>query len=101
MVGETREADEATAAFTSYWEQVATLCQSVLVYNTGRSIGQFQGLFQQKRSCMALPDAIITAVGTKVFFLSQSSMRLTSNGSTWYAHPLKPISRIQYNILQS
>ena len=49
-----------------YWEEHAALCGSVLVYNTGRSLGQIQSLLEEKRGIMAVPDALITAVGTKV-----------------------------------
>lgn len=69
MVGTTPEADEMTSAFTRYWEGTAALCNSVLVYNTGRSLGQFKGLLQEKAGVLAVPDALITAVGTKVGFL--------------------------------
>ena len=66
MVGTTQEADEMTSAFTQYWEGTAALCNSVLVYNTGRSLGQFKGLLQEKAGVLAVPDVLITAVGTKV-----------------------------------
>ncbi len=36
------------------------------MYNTGRSLGQFKSLWQQKQGLLALPDVLITAVGTKV-----------------------------------
>ena len=63
MVGTTPEADEMTSAFTRYWEGTAALCNSVLVYNTGRSLGQFKGLLQEKAGVLAVPDALITALG--------------------------------------
>ena len=66
MVGTTPEADGMTSAFTQYWEGTAALCNSVLVYNTGRSLGQFKGLLQEKAGVLAVPDVLITAVGTKV-----------------------------------
>ena len=49
-----------------YWEDHAALCGSVLVFNTGRSLGQIQALLEEKRGILAVPDALITAVGTKV-----------------------------------
>ena len=66
MVGEDSEADAGTGAFCSYWEDSAALSGGVLVYNTGRSLGQFKSLWQEKRGLLALPDVLITAVGTKV-----------------------------------
>ena len=36
------------------------------VYNTGRSLGQFISLLTEKAGKLALPDVLITAVGTKV-----------------------------------
>ena len=44
MVGEGEEADACTSDFGAYWEDNAALAGGVLVYNTGRSLGQFQGL---------------------------------------------------------
>ena len=66
MVGTGPEADAATAAFRQYWENTAALAGGVLVYNTGRSLGQFQELMQSKADSLAVPNALITAVGTKV-----------------------------------
>ena len=65
MVGDGPAADAATAEFQQYWESNAALCGSVLVYNTGRSLGQFVSLMEEKAGGLALPDVIITAVGTK------------------------------------
>lgn len=49
-----------------YWEENSALAGCVLVYNTGRSLGSFVHLFQEKNGALALPDFLITAVGTKV-----------------------------------
>ena len=65
MVGEGPDADAATQRFCCYWEDSAALAGSVLVYNTGRSLGQFTGLWAEKGGALALPDVLITAVGTK------------------------------------
>ena len=46
------------------------------VYNTGRSLGQFVSLLTEKAGKLALPDVLITAVGTKVADLS-SNRRIT------------------------
>ena len=35
------------------------------VYNTGRSLGQFVSLVDEKAGGLALPNVLITAVGTK------------------------------------
>ena len=66
MVGEGEDADAATADFGFYWEENAALAGSVLVYNTGRSIGQFLGLLEAKQGALPVPDVVISAVGTKV-----------------------------------
>lgn len=49
-----------------YWEDNSALVNSVLVYNTGRSVGQFASLIEEKQGMLAVPDVLITAVGTKV-----------------------------------
>ena len=66
MVGNGVEADSMTSKFTQFWEDNAVLRNSVLVYNTGRSLGQFTSLYQEKANALALPNVLITAVGTKV-----------------------------------
>jgi hypothetical protein len=66
MVGETEEADAATREFCTYWEENAALSGGILVYNTGRSLGQFKSLWVSKKGDLPLPDVLITAVGTKV-----------------------------------
>ena len=68
MVGSGPEADAMTCRFTHYWEDNAVLRNSVLVYNTGRSLGQFASLYQEKAGALALPNVLITAVGTKVCY---------------------------------
>lgn len=76
MVGEGEAADDATRTFCEYWESQAALAGGVLVYNTGRSLGQFVSLMQQKAGALALPDVLITAVGTKVLELTLSFCKL-------------------------
>ena len=66
MVAEGPEADSATQDFCNYWESTPALAGGVLVYNTGRSLGGFISLLQEKQGALALPDVLITAVGTKV-----------------------------------
>ncbi len=66
MVGEGEEADAGTREFCEYWEDNAALSGGVLVYNTGRSLGQFKSLWESKKGDLPLPDVLITAVGTKV-----------------------------------
>ena len=64
MVGD----DAATAAFTAAWtEEGAFPPGSALVYSTGRSLESFAALIAEKRGVMAVPDALICAVGTKVY----------------------------------
>lgn len=78
MVGDSAWADEATREFSTYWEHNAALCGGVLVYNTGRSLGQFTKLLEEKSGTLAVPNALITAVGTKVSrstFLSRKAVQ--------------------------
>jgi hypothetical protein len=49
----------------AYRESNAALARSVLVFNTGRSKGQLIWLLKEK-PMLAVPDVLITAVGTKV-----------------------------------
>ena len=64
MVGD----DAATAAFTAAWtEEGAFPPGSALVYSTGRSLESFAALVAEKGDVMAVPDALICAVGTKVY----------------------------------
>ena len=65
MVGNGDEADAMTQAFTDHWENNAVLRHSILVYNTGRSLGQITSLFEEKAGALALPNVLISAVGTK------------------------------------
>ena len=46
------------------------------VYNTGRSLGQFVSLLEEKAGKLALPDVLITAVGTKVALTSTFAVKL-------------------------
>uniref|UniRef100_A0A7S0QZA9 Sucrose phosphatase-like domain-containing protein n=1 Tax=Chlamydomonas leiostraca TaxID=1034604 RepID=A0A7S0QZA9_9CHLO len=63
MVGD----DSATGTFRGWWEEEAVPRGGVLVYNTGRSLESFLKLLLDKKHCLALPDALISAVGTKVY----------------------------------
>ncbi|EIE26776.1 S6PP-domain-containing protein [Coccomyxa subellipsoidea C-169] len=84
MVGDGAEADAATLEFCAYWEDNAALSGGVLVYNTGRSLGQFLGLWQSKAGALALPDVLITAVGTKIFLLDVKLQdRSRADGQMW------------------
>lgn len=84
IVGDDEAADAATAHFNNYWEGVASLSGSFLVYNTGRSQGQFTGLLESKAEILPIPDALITAVGTKVFLLdTEGGSRATASGMVW------------------
>ncbi|KAG2440657.1 hypothetical protein HYH02_010236 [Chlamydomonas schloesseri] len=68
MVGD----DAATGAFKSWWEDAGALAGGVLVYNTGRSLQSFLDLLKSKSGCMAVPDALILAVGTCVYLRNPS-----------------------------
>jgi HAD superfamily hydrolase (TIGR01484 family) len=64
MVGD----DAATAEFTAVWTRRGALPPgSTLVYSTGRSLESFAELITSKADLMATPDALICAVGTKVY----------------------------------
>jgi sucrose-6F-phosphate phosphohydrolase len=67
LIGDGPEFDEGTHEFKQYWEDSAGLAGGLLVFNTGRSIGQVVALFTEKAGYMAIPNYIITAVGTKIF----------------------------------
>jgi len=67
LIGDDADFDAGTAAFTHYWEDTAGLAGGVLVFNTGRSIGKVCSLFVEKAGLLAVPKAVITAVGTKIF----------------------------------
>lgn len=85
MIDDSDEGIRFAEDFRDYWENSATLCSSILVYNTGRSIGQLTGLLDHRKGVMAVPDAIITAVGTKVFLLNRRATRVTANADSWCA----------------
>ena len=83
------EENEATLAstgrFATYWEDRAALTGSFLVFNTGRSFGQVMGLLEHMNGTLPIPDAIITAVGTKIFLLDrEKGHRGTASGSSWH-----------------
>ena len=64
MVGD----DDTTAEFTAVWTRRDALPPgSTLVYSTGRSLESFAELIASKADVMATPDALICAVGTKVY----------------------------------
>ncbi|KAA6421813.1 MAG: hypothetical protein FRX49_08132 [Trebouxia sp. A1-2] len=85
MVGNGHEADAMTYNFKQYWEDNAALRNSVLVYNTGRSLGQFTSLYQEKAGALALPNVLITAVGTKIFLLDlEGGCRERASGQNWH-----------------
>ena len=81
MVGD----DIATEAFKHFWSRQVALTDSKLVYNTGRQVskeflspGSTTGnftvrsltsclkLLKEKKHCLAMPDVLISAVGTKI-----------------------------------
>ena len=63
MIGD----DAATGAFKAFWEDKAVPRGGVLVFNTGRALDSFLQLQKDKVHCLAHPDALISAVGTKVY----------------------------------
>ncbi|GAB4820554.1 hypothetical protein N2152v2_007600 [Parachlorella kessleri] len=84
MVGDGDDAHSMTSDFCQYWEEHSALAGCVLVYNTGRSLGSFVHLYQERGGALALPDVLITAVGTKIFRLdAEGGTRGTATGTSW------------------
>lgn len=85
LVGHDPDTVGSTERFGRYWEDRAALTGSFLVYNTGRSLGQVIGLLQHLQGILPVPDAIITAVGTKIFLLDRErGHRGTASGEGWH-----------------
>jgi hypothetical protein len=63
MVGD----DATTLRFKQYWETQAVLRGCRLVYSSGRTLVQYLELAQEKEGLLAQPDALISAVGTRVY----------------------------------
>ena len=85
LVGHDGAQIDSTERFGRYWEDRAALTGSFLVYNTGRSFGQVLGLLQHMDGILPVPDAIITAVGTKIFLLDrEKGHRGTASGDGWH-----------------
>ena len=88
MVGD----DAATAAFTAAWtEEGAFPPGSALVYSTGRSLESFAALIAEKRGVMAVPDALICAVGTKVYKRVDDSRAAEDPATSLVAATLKKL----------
>jgi len=85
MVGEMNATDpfESTRRFGEYWESNAALVGSLLVYNTGRSLGQFVHLIDKSEGSLPVPDVVITAVGTKIWHLAEAGGRAAASGRKW------------------
>lgn len=83
MIGTGDDAYASSQRFTHYWENNPSLVGSVLVYNTGRSLGQFVELLKTCDGQVAVPDVLITAVGTKVWLLDETSGRAGASGLKW------------------
>jgi hypothetical protein len=62
---------------------VQSLAGSLLVYNTGRSLGQFVGVMKTCEGRVAVPDVLITAVGTKIWRLDDAGGRRVATGQEW------------------
>lgn len=85
LVGHDPETSSVTARFARYWEERASLTGSFLVYNTGRSLGQVTGLLEHMKGVLPVPDALITAVGTKIYLLDrENGHRGTTSGLHWH-----------------
>lgn len=63
LIGE----DESTLCFTEWWRGVGVVAGGRLCYNTGRALDLFLELVEEKKHCMAEPDMLLSAVGTKVY----------------------------------
>ena len=85
LVGTSEESAGVTARFAKYWEERASLTGSFLVYNTGRSLGQMTGLLESLEGILPIPDALITAVGTKIYLLDrENGHRGSASGLGWH-----------------
>jgi len=85
LVGTSPESYDVTARFAKYWEERASLTGSFLVYNTGRSLGQVTGLLESMEGILPIPDALITAVGTKIYLLDrEDGHRGSASGLGWH-----------------
>lgn len=62
MVGK----DDATRLFADIWERELQIRGGQLVYNTGRGLDAFLALQQEKS--LLTPRALITAVGTEIYW---------------------------------
>ncbi|MEW5320338.1 MAG: hypothetical protein WDW38_011418 [Sanguina aurantia] len=85
MIGDMGNVDvfESSARFVNYWENSASLAGSLLAYNTGRSLGQFVDLMKKCGGQVAVPDVVITAVGTKIWVLNEEGGRSAATGLKW------------------
>lgn len=63
MIGD----DAATAAFSAWWREEGVAAGGRLVYNTGRALDLFEALLADKAGVLAEPDALISAIGTRVY----------------------------------
>lgn len=72
----------SSGRFKEYWENAPVLGGSILVYNTGRSLGSVRELLRSQPE-VAEPDAVVSAVGTKVFLNMDEVGRGRSNGDGW------------------
>ncbi len=84
MIENSEDAWQATRAFRDWWESTGVLANGVLVYNTGRSLGAVKELLETHKAELALPDILISAVGTKIFRLdTEGGTRATASGTVW------------------
>jgi hypothetical protein len=63
MIGD----DEATAAFTAWWQAEGVAAGGRLVYNTGRALDLFQALLSEKGHLLVEPDRLISSLGTRIY----------------------------------
>jgi len=84
MIGEHGDPAQYASSrrFRDYWESGPALAGSILVFNTGRSLGQVKELLRTQPD-VAQPDAMIVAVGTKVFINLEEVGRGKTTGSGW------------------
>lgn len=84
MIGEHGDAGQYASSrrFRDYWESGPALAGSILVYNTGRSMGQVKEMLKSVPD-VATPDAMIVAVGTKVFLNMEEVGRARTSGLNW------------------
>jgi len=73
--------DAYTSTFRDWWEKEGLVRGGVLAFNTGRTLPSVEALLREKAGFLAVPDVIISAVGTKIYEKDPSSKKWIEMGS--------------------